>query len=171
MGFFTLILLLISYSYPLHNLLVCSFQIIPFVCKSFVLQIIPQLGFFWGGALCWVLVAVQVFLQLWRAGAPLQLQAQASRCSGVSCCRAWALDHMSFSSCSSQAIEYRLNACGALAQLSCSTACGIFSDQGSNLCLLHWQVDSLPLSLQGSHPVSLLILFKGIFFGLYSNLQ
>ena len=24
--------------------------------------------------------------------------------------------------------------------LSCSTACGIFPDQGWNLCLLHWQV-------------------------------
>ena len=27
-----------------------------------------------------------------------------------------------------------------------SAACGIFPDPGSNLCLLHWQVDSLPLS-------------------------
>ena len=27
---------------------------------------------------------------------------------------------------------------------------GIFLTQGSNLCLLHWQVDSLPLSYQGS---------------------
>ena len=26
--------------------------------------------------------------------------------------------------------------------LSCSAACGIFPDQGSNLCPLHWQVDS-----------------------------
>ena len=26
--------------------------------------------------------------------------------------------------------------------LSCSSACGIFLDQGSNLCLLHWQADS-----------------------------
>ena len=26
--------------------------------------------------------------------------------------------------------------------LSCSTACGIFRDQGSNPCPLHWQVDS-----------------------------
>ena len=34
--------------------------------------------------------------------------------------------------------------------LSCSTACGIFPDQGLNLCLLHWQADSLPLSHQGS---------------------
>ena len=29
-------------------------------------------------------------------------------------------------------------------------ACGIFPDQGSNPCLLHWQADSLPLSHQGS---------------------
>ena len=33
---------------------------------------------------------------------------------------------------------------------SCSVACRIFPGQGSNLCLQHWQVDSLPLSLQGS---------------------
>ena len=32
--------------------------------------------------------------------------------------------------------------------LSCSIACGIFPDQGSNSCLLHWQADSLPLSHQ-----------------------
>ena len=37
--------------------------------------------------------------------------------------------------------------------LSCSTACGIFLDQGSNLCLLHWQADSLPLSQQASSPM------------------
>ena len=29
-------------------------------------------------------------------------------------------------------------------------ACGIFLDLGSNLSLLHWQVDSLPLSHRGS---------------------
>ena len=34
--------------------------------------------------------------------------------------------------------------------LSCSEACGIFLDQGSNPCLLLWQTDSLPLSHQGS---------------------
>ena len=34
--------------------------------------------------------------------------------------------------------------------LSCSVACGIFLDQGSNLCLLHWWSDSLPLSHQGN---------------------
>ena len=39
---------------------------------------------------------------------------------------------------------------------SCSVACGIFPDQGSNLCPLHWQADSQPLRHQGS-PTSLLI--------------
>ena len=34
--------------------------------------------------------------------------------------------------------------------LSCPAACGIFPDQGLNPCLLHWQGDSLPLSLQRS---------------------
>ena len=33
--------------------------------------------------------------------------------------------------------------------VSCSVLCGIFPDQGSKLCLLHWQADSLPLSHQG----------------------
>ena len=33
-------------------------------------------------------------------------------------------------------------------RLSCSTACGIFPDQGWNLHLLHWQEDSLSLSHQ-----------------------
>ena len=33
-------------------------------------------------------------------------------------------------------------------RLSCSAACGIFLNQGSNPCLLHWQADSLPLSHQ-----------------------
>ena len=31
---------------------------------------------------------------------------------------------------------------------SCSMACGIFPDQGSNLCFPHWQAESSPLSHQ-----------------------
>ena len=34
-------------------------------------------------------------------------------------------------------------------ELGCSVAREIFLDQGSNLCPLHWQAESLPLSLQG----------------------
>ena len=33
---------------------------------------------------------------------------------------------------------------------SCSVACGIFPDQSSNPCPLHWQADSQPLRHQGS---------------------
>ena len=33
---------------------------------------------------------------------------------------------------------------------SCSAACGIFPDQGSNPCPLHWQADSQPLRHRGS---------------------
>ena len=33
---------------------------------------------------------------------------------------------------------------------SCSVACWIFPDQGSNPCPLHWQADSQPLRHQGS---------------------
>ena len=41
---------------------------------------------------------------------------------------------------------------------SCSAACGILPDQGSNPCPLHWQADSQPLRHQGSPPNNILIL-------------
>ena len=44
----------------------------------------------------------------------------------------------------------------AVHRLSCLEACGIFSNQGSNPCLLHCQADFLPLSHQGS--------LEGLFF-------
>ena len=34
--------------------------------------------------------------------------------------------------------------------VGCPAACGIFPDQGLNLCSLHWQADSYPLDHQGS---------------------
>ena len=40
---------------------------------------------------------------------------------------------------------------------TCSVACGILLDQGSNLCLLHWQADSQPLDHQGNPNSSFLI--------------
>ena len=44
----------------------------------------------------------------------------------------------------------RLSNCG----LSCSAACGILPDQGSNPCPPHWQADSQPLCHQGSPVVT-----------------
>ena len=63
------------------------------------------------------------------------LQSTSSRARGFSTCGSWAVEQSST----------------VVAQgLSCSSACGIFPDQGPNVCLLHWQADSLPLSYQGS---------------------
>ena len=51
-------------------------------------------------------------------------------------------------------VEHRLQGTGLAVvvahELSCPTVCGIFLDQGSSPHLLHWQMDSLPLSHQGS---------------------
>ena len=49
----------------------------------------------------------------------------------------------------SQAAVWGLQQLQILA-LFCFAACGILPDQGCNPCLLHWQVDSSPLSHQGS---------------------
>ena len=81
--------------------------------------------------------------------------AQVPHCSGFSLHRlqgAWASvdEATGLQSTGTIVVVYRL---------SCSWACGIFLDQGSNLCLLHWQVNSLPLSHQGS-PI---IIFASIY--------
>ena len=51
--------------------------------------------------------------------------------------------------------------------LSSSTACGVFSNQGSNPCLLLWQADSLPLSHQGSPDIIIFLMVVFIYFWLY----
>ena len=73
--------------------------------------------------------------------------ARTSDCSGFSCCRALAVGHEGFSSFRPQALS--TGSVVVVLGLSCSPARGIFPDQGLNLCLLHWQADSLPLSHQG----------------------
>ena len=73
----------------------------------------------------------------------LLLRSTGSRCKGCSSCGTWA----------SVVVVRGLQSIGSVVAahgLSCSTACGIFPDQGSNLCPLHWQEDSSPLRHQGS---------------------
>ena len=63
------------------------------------------------------------FLELWRAGAPLQLG------DGL------------LTVVTSLVVEPWLSSTGLVVvahRLSCSEACGIFPDQGLNPCLLHW---------------------------------
>ena len=113
---------------------------------------------FW---LCWVFVAGWAFLQLERAGAmfwlwctgfslqwPLLLQSTISKAHSLQQQR-----HVG-----SIVAGLRLQSIGSVVvvhRLVFSMACGIFLDQGSNLCLLHLQVDSFLLSLQGKLHYSL----------------
>ena len=60
---------------------------------------------------------------------------------GALCCTAWASHCGGFSCCRARALGTRASVV-VVHGLSCSTACGIFPDQGSNPCPLHWQVDS-----------------------------
>ena len=78
------------------------------------------------------------FLQLWWAGATLHCGARASHCleHRLWACRLRGLRHVG-----SVVVPCRL---------SCSVACRIFLDQGSNLCPLNSQANSYPLYHQGS---------------------
>ena len=78
----------------------------------------------------------------------LLLQSTGSRCTGFSSCGT------GLGCCGSPPLE--TSSVGVVHGLSCSQACGIFPDQGWNLCHLHWQLDSLPLSRQGSPHLALL---------------
>ena len=65
--------------------------------------------------------------------------------------------------CPPPVVQHGLWSAGSVAverELKYSAACGIFLDQEGNLCLLHWQAGSLPLSLQGSPEHLFSILFK-----------
>ena len=92
--------------------------------------------YFW---LCWVFVSV-------RGLSPVAASRghSSSRCAGLSLSRPLLL-----LSTGSRRAGSVIVAHGP----SCSAACGILPDQGSNPCPLHWPADSQPLRHQGS-PVS-----------------
>ena len=64
-----------------------------------------------------------------------------SRCAGLSLSRPLLLRSTGSRRAGSAAVAHGL---------CCSAACGIFPDQGSNPCPLHWQADSQWLHHQGS---------------------
>ena len=120
--------------------------------------------------LCWVFVAaVWAFLQLWRVRATLQLQCtgfslQWLLLSQIASSRALRLQQLQ--QVGSVVVVPGLWGTGYIVAahwLSCSPACRILLDQGLNPCLLHWQVESLPLSHQGSP--------KPSFFRFFSQAQ
>ena len=90
--------------------------------------------FFW---LCWVFISVRGLSLVAASGGH-----SSSRCAGLSL--SWPLLLRSTGS-------RRAGAVVVAHRPSCSAACGIFPDQGSNPCPLHRQADSQPLCHQGSH--------------------
>ena len=95
--------------------------------------------YFW---LCWVFVSVRGLSLVAASGGHAS-----SRCAGLSL--SWPLLLRSTGS-------RRTGSVVVARGPSCSVACGIFPDQGSNPCPLHWQADSQPLRHQGSPIMGLL---------------
>ena len=89
--------------------------------------------YFW---LCWVFVSVRGLSLVVASGGHSSL-----RCAGLSLSRPLLLRSTGSRHAGSVVV-----ARGP----SCPAACGIFPDQGSNPCPLHWQADSQPLRHQGS---------------------
>ena len=86
--------------------------------------------------LCWVFASVRGLSPVAASG-----DHSSSRCAGLSPSRPLLLR-----STGSRRAGSAIVAHGP----SCSAACGILPDQGSNPCPLHWQADSQPLRHQGS---------------------
>ena len=87
--------------------------------------------YFW---LCWVFISVRGLFLVVASGGH-----SSSWCVGLSL--SWPLSLWSTSSrCAGSVVVVH--------GPSCSAACGIFPDQGSNPCPLHWQADSQPLCHQ-----------------------
>ena len=89
--------------------------------------------YFW---LCWVFVSVRGLSLVAASGGH-----SSSRCAGFSLSRPLLMWSTGSRHAGSVIVAHGP---------SCSVACGIFPDQGSNQCPLHWQADSQPLRHQGS---------------------
>ena len=96
--------------------------------------------YFW---LCWVFVSVRGLSLLVASGGH-----SSSRCAGLSLSRPLLLRSTGSRRTGSVVVAHGP---------SCSVACGISPDQGSNLCPLHWQADSQPLRHQGSPSLVFLV--------------
>ena len=92
--------------------------------------------------LCWVFVPVRGLSLVAASGGH-----SSSRCTGLSLSQPLLLRSTGSRHAGSVIVAHGP---------SCAAACGIFPDQGSNLCPLHWQADSQPLCHQGS-PVFLIL--------------
>ena len=91
----------------------------------FLINLFVYFLFFW---LCWVFVSVRGLSLVAASGGH-----SSSRCVGLSLSRPLFLQSTGSRCASSVVVAHGP---------SCSAACEIFPDQGSNPCPLHWQADS-----------------------------
>ena len=99
--------------------------------------------------LCWVFVSVRGLSLVVASGGH-----SSSRCAGLSLSRPLPLRSTGSRRAGSVIVAHGP---------SCSAACGIFPNQGSNPCPLHWQADDQPLRHQGS-PFFLFLFFVCFIF-------
>ena len=122
--------------------------------KTIIIQCIPltfllvfiYLFYLW---LCWVFVSVRGLSLVAASGGH-----SSSRCAGLSLSRPLLLRSTGSRRAGSVVVAHGP---------SCSAACGILPDQGSNPCPLHQQADSQPLRHQGSPYRSLFNLLSVMF--------
>ena len=95
--------------------------------------------------LCWVFVSVWGLSLVVASGGH-----SSSRCVGLSLSRPLLLRSTGSRHAGSVIVAHGP---------SCSAACRIFPDQGSNPCPLHWQADSQPLHHQGSPMFTIFVAF------------
>ena len=108
---------------------------------------------FFYSQLCCIFVAGWAFLCLQQAEATLVAVRRLSLVVEHGSQGVWAsvAEARRLSGCDSWALGRGLSVAHGL---RCSAACGTFPDQGSDLCLLRWQVDASPLSHQESPHLS-----------------
>ena len=125
------------------------FSFLPLSLSSFLssfifFKLINLFLYLW---LCWVLVSVRGLSPVAASGGH-----SSSGCTSLGCTL---LRPLLLRSTGSRRTGSAIVAHGR----SRSAACGIFPDQGSNPCPLHWQADSQPLRHQGSPTSFFLILY------------
>ena len=113
-----------------------SLNLIRFTNRTFFLKFFILFLFYLFLWLCWVFASVRGLSLVVASGGRSSL-----RCAGLSLSRPLLLRSTGSRRAGSVVVAHGP---------SCSAACGILPDQGTNPCPLHWQADSQPLRHQGS---------------------
>ena len=127
---------IIKWKNQVAEIICCNLNFVNFLLLTLYIFILLEFYLFIYFWLCWVFVSVRGLSLVVASGGR-----SSSRCAGLSLSRPLLLRSTSSRRTGSVVVAHGP---------SCSAACGIFPDQGSNPCPLHWQADSQRLRHQGS---------------------